>query len=177
MSWKIDAREILQNRPLKREGSLTLSNLERLQSIEQVQGCQVAYHVVLTKKQQLGFLLQGHLGCKFQICCDRCLDVFHKPLDLDFEVLLQPESEDKVSQVETILSSEIPETQFYSNHQIQLLELLEDQILLELEMKNICSESCQGVCFQCGQNLNSSPCHCSLSSKTDNPFAKLKQVI
>ena len=46
------------------------------------------------------------------------------------------------------------ETSYYRDDQIDLNELLREQFYLALPMKPLCREDCNGLCPQCGTNLN-----------------------
>ena len=38
--------------------------------------------------------------------------------------------------------------------------ILQEQVYLTLPMKPLCTETCKGLCVQCGKNLNSGSCEC-----------------
>ena len=44
--------------------------------------------------------------------------------------------------------------------QIDLGHLVMEQLHLALPMKPLCSETCKGLCPQCGTNLNTGSCNC-----------------
>ena len=48
--------------------------------------------------------------------------------------------------------------------------------LLETPISPVCKPDCQGLCMECGQNLNEKDCgHKPL--EPDSPFAKLKDLL
>jgi uncharacterized protein len=58
---------------------------------------------------------------------------------------------------------------------IDLVDLLREEVWLAWKPMVICSESCKGLCQQCGENLNRDECKCSQDGD-DNPFAALRQI-
>jgi len=43
---------------------------------------------------------------------------------------------------------------------IDLGPMIRDAVVLELPLAPLCSEDCQGLCVQCGADLNAGPCGC-----------------
>ena len=43
---------------------------------------------------------------------------------------------------------------------IDLTEGVQEDIMLRLPLKNLCSEDCKGLCPRCGKDLNEGPCGC-----------------
>ena len=76
-------------------------------------------------------------------------------------------------------SSEIQEddltTAFYENETIDLGQLMREQFYLALPMKPLCREDCQGLCPQCGTNLNRGTCTCR-DNWIDPRLAALKEI-
>ena len=58
---------------------------------------------------------------------------------------------------------------------VDLTKLIKDAILLDLPVKIVCTEDCQGLCAQCGTNLNKGECDCTDDS-IDPRWAKLKEI-
>ncbi len=55
---------------------------------------------------------------------------------------------------------EIPLTS-YDGRRIDLRTLAVEQIQLELPLKPVCRQDCQGLCPQCGGNRNQVSCDCN----------------
>ena len=101
--------------------------------------------------------------------CDRCLAVYEKPLMLDFHLLfrigkdtLQTEEDEVV-----VLPAETLE--------LDLSEWIQEQLVLAIPMKMLCSEDCKGICAGCGANLNDDVCSCAAPA-TDPRWDKLKTL-
>jgi uncharacterized protein len=59
---------------------------------------------------------------------------------------------------------------------IELAPLLREYALLEVPISPICKEDCQGLCAECGQNLNEKDCG-HRPDDADSPFAVLKDLL
>ena len=57
---------------------------------------------------------------------------------------------------------------------IDVFEILARQLFLMVPEKNLCSESCKGLCYSCGINLNQETCGCKKKLKS-LPFAVLRK--
>ena len=106
------------------------------------------------------FRLVGTVAAELELSCSRCLDPFRLPIAAPFDVRYLPASEASAD-VERKIDDEDLETSYYRNHEIDLNELLREQFYLALPMKPLCGEDCQGLCAQCGTNLNADSCDCA----------------
>lgn len=97
--------------------------------------------------------LEGMLQVEYSVECFRCLKKLEKTLDL-------PVKED-------FLSSEKNtdlEAYTYEGHLLDMEKVLTDSVFLNLPMKQVCSDSCRGLCSHCGVNLNEKECDCEKES-------------
>ena len=125
-------------------------------------------------KDKERFRLIGTVQTTLELPCSRCLEPFRMPVDAAFDLRYHPASEmsrDEESQVE----EDDLETSYYRDDQIDLNELLREQFYLALPMKPLCREDCQGLCAQCGTNLNTGTCECGPAWE-DPRLAPLKQL-
>ncbi|MEJ2011849.1 MAG: DUF177 domain-containing protein [Anaerolineales bacterium] len=97
----------------------------------------------LTRTGQ-GVYAQGTLRGTLELECVRCLSTFPQGLDAQLgELFVYPP--DKASDPELAISE---------NAILDLTPLLREIFLLDVPMQPICSESCLGLCPECGENLN-----------------------
>ncbi|MBU0952075.1 MAG: DUF177 domain-containing protein [Elusimicrobia bacterium] len=86
--------------------------------------------------------------------CDRCLEKFIHQLKID---------EHSVFTLEEF------------GEELDITDELRQNIRLSIPLKLLCKESCQGLCPECGKNLNSGKCGCK--KEYFNPkFEKLKNL-
>lgn len=93
--------------------------------------------------------LNGHLKTGYTVKCYRCLSDIHKDIELDIE--------------EDVLNAEKnseTEAYTYQGNSFMLDKVLEDNIVLNLPMRQLCREECKGLCAVCGNDLNEKECGC-----------------
>lgn len=86
--------------------------------------------------------------------CDRCLELVRQ----DFHIEVTREF--NMEETEAHRIDALDETNFISGNSLDVDKLVYGEILLELPMKILCSESCKGICNRCGTNLNHGTCDC-----------------
>jgi uncharacterized protein len=59
---------------------------------------------------------------------------------------------------------------------IDLTEGIREDIMLRLPLKNLCSETCKGLCARCGKDLNEGPCGCE-PDRPPSAFSELDSLI
>lgn len=60
--------------------------------------------------------------------------------------------------------------------QLDLKELALSEIILNLPMKQLCSDDCKGVCQKCGANLNDGDCGC-VTKEIDPRLSALQDLL
>jgi uncharacterized protein len=106
------------------------------------------------------FRLVGRVRTELELTCSRCVESYAFPIDGEFDQRYLPSS-DASTDVEREVEEDDLETSYYTDDQIDLSELMREQFYLALPMKPLCREDCQGLCAQCGTNLNTSRCDCA----------------
>ncbi len=111
-------------------------------------------------------LLNVRLSTVLSLLCDRCAQPFEKEKTVEYETLLAFELVNGESDEIVLLDKD---------GVLELDELMQEVFLLEMDMKNLCSEDCKGLCSGCGANLNREPCRCK--KEIDPRLAKLAQLL
>ena len=106
------------------------------------------------------FRLVGRVQTQLELQCSRCLEAFGLAVDAPFDIRYLPASEVSTD-VEREIEENDLETSYYRDDQIDLNELMREQFYLVLPMKPLCKDSCQGLCAECGTNLNVASCECA----------------
>jgi uncharacterized protein len=113
-----------------------------------------------------GLVVQADFSAELTLECVRCLTEYEHELDWSFTELY---AFDNRSETESGLI--LPE-----DAQIDLADLLREYALLEVPISPICKPDCQGLCAECGQNLNEKDCgHKPI--EPDFPFDRLKDLL
>lgn len=109
------------------------------------------------------YVLNGVIYGGLQVTCDRCLEAYHWDLKSTFHLSLVVHAAGP-DEAELELLDEDMEVDFIDRETIDLDAIIREQVFLALPMKNICRESCLGLCPVCGANLNEGPCGCKKES-------------
>jgi uncharacterized protein len=107
------------------------------------------------------YRLKGHVSGELELACSRCLEPFTLPVTAEFDLRYVPRTEN-IGEGEREVEEDDLATSFYDEHQIDLGLLISEQFQLAVPMKPLCFEACRGLCLQCGSNLNTTSCGCSL---------------
>lgn len=116
--------------------------------------------------------VQGKIKADVRVSCDRCLAAVALPLEVEFETAFIPQ-ERAVGATENVeLLAEDLGLAAFEGDAIDLDDLVREQILLALPARNLCRKDCQGLCPNCGADLNAGPCGCA-RDETDPRWAAL----
>ena len=113
-----------------------------------------------------GFLdLEATIKTELELNCSRCLDTFIYPIDIDIEERFTNNKE--LHENEEII--------FVDSDSFDIANVVENVIISTLPIKRLCTDSCKGLCYQCGKNLNEGACHCE-TNDVDLRLAKLQEL-
>lgn len=118
-------------------------------------------------------LMTGELRATVRVKCVRCLVACECPLVMKVEEEFA--TEETPPDVLTI-DREEPETSAIENFVLDVLELIRQQLAVNLPMAQLCREDCQGICPECGHNLNLGPCSCA-RERVDGRWSTLADLL
>jgi uncharacterized protein len=116
----------------------------------------------------------GSVQSAVRLSCSRCLAEYELPISSDFTIFYteskgeELDEEVELSDVELISAT-------YSGEEIDMDPEIAEQVLLEVPYKPLCSESCRGLCPQCGADLNAGDCGCD-RGQINPKMAALKKI-
>ena len=121
--------------------------------------------------------VRGRVSAAIRFTCCRCLKPIRKSVDKEFNLEYSPDPLVENEGDEFELDYDDLGVGFYRDDQLDLSALVGEQIVLETPMNPICSEGCQGLCDQCGADLNEGQCGCARETIDPRlaPLAALKQ--
>jgi len=106
-----------------------------------------------------GLLVTGTLSTDIQEECSRCVEPFREHLDLTVE-----EEFFSAIDVPTGAEVEVPEEAgpflISERHILDLQEAVRQAILLARPIQPLCRQGCEGLCPECGTDLNQVHCDC-----------------
>jgi len=135
----------------------------------------VSVKLFLTKKGENKIDVQGRLQAIFLLDCDRCLTEYAYTVDVPIRFIVEVNDPTHHWRVQDLdrCGTDI-EIVVLNEPLIDIGDLLRQQILLVLPEKQLCGNSCRGLCNTCGVNLNKESCSCAGDVK-DSPFSVLAQ--
>ncbi len=101
--------------------------------------------------------------------CDRCLEEF----DADFN-----ESAEQIFQIGSGTLDDDDEVEILpvDTREIDVDRVIQDVFIMSRPLRVLCSESCKGLCANCGTNLNEKQCKCD-TENIDPRLEKLKSLL
>ena len=118
--------------------------------------------------------LVGSFSTEVEVKCARCLDPVHNKLAEKFDLLYRPLGVD-ATRDEVAISQADTEIGYYQGEGLLLEDVLKEQILLALPVKQLCGADCKGLCPQCGKNLNVESCDC-VAAMADPRWLALEDI-
>lgn len=174
MALWIRIQDISENKPYHSKGSLAFNQMEHLVTMVGSQQHDAAYHLQFTRSGFFIFM-KGDIAGELIFVCDRCLGSFPYFQQEQVDLTLLPAHPSNHPVGDLALSPDELEVRTYQGEWLDILEILEEQMSLGLPMKKVCSESCKGICSQCGNNLNQQNCICPATDPSEHPFGGLVQ--
>lgn len=109
--------------------------------------------------------------------CRRCLNAFEAGITATLSVLFCHNNESQESASDPVEGEE----RYYDGDTFDLSEDVRQAFVLEIPTWPLCSEACQGLCPQCGTELNKGECLCELTDESQkrvsNPFSVLSKML
>ncbi|HWI41211.1 MAG TPA: DUF177 domain-containing protein [Verrucomicrobiae bacterium] len=117
--------------------------------------------------------VDGRVSGAAELVCSRCLADYRGPLESAFTIFYRKAApgEEEVEEVE--LSDVDLLSATYAGDEIDLTPEIEGQLITEIPIKPLCSESCKGLCSSCGADLNRTGCGCGNTGRP-SAFEALK---
>ena len=108
-----------------------------------------------SKAAKNGFKISGYILNNVLHNCDRCLNLFCINNKIHTELFLSNNTKK--------LEKENNNTIYFSDQKnsIDFKNILLEILLVERPIKNLCADSCRGLCQGCGISLNHKTCSCT----------------
>lgn len=100
------------------------------------------------------YLLSGKLEANGRCTCVRCLEEFELTWTVPVEIMVLRNVDTDEGQDETMVLHQ-------ESGEVDLRETLRESLLLAYPAATICRPECQGICVQCGVDLNKEACTCA----------------
>ncbi len=115
---------------------------------------------VVTTNTQDEILVQGEIRGRAIIPCSRCLEPFSWLFNFEFTEIYDKKGPESIDLTKDL----------------DISEEVYQYLVVNIPIKAICSENCQGLCQECGINKNYESCECRLAG-VDPRWEKLKRLL
>jgi len=102
--------------------------------------------------------------------CDRCTGLFEYPLAAAYRMCYMSEGSEAI-EMDTAEAQPLPA----DSGIIDISDDVRQTVLLAVPLKLLCQENCEGICPQCGTNLNVKTCSCN-QVRDDPRWETLRQL-
>ena len=109
-----------------------------------------------------GLLVRGSVRAHVASTCGRCLNEFAGPCSLDVEEEFYPEVDVNTGR-KLAQPWDNEGTTIDANHILDMAEVLRQYTLAVQPIKPLCDTDCQGLCQECGADLNMEECTCNVA--------------
>jgi uncharacterized protein len=107
--------------------------------------------------------VEGRIATLVRFSCSRCLKDFDLPVEEPFALTFTrelPEVQEETEAEGAELTAEDMGLILFHGDEIDLTEEIQQQVIMALPVRPLCSESCKGLCPRCGADLNEGECGC-----------------
>jgi uncharacterized protein len=122
--------------------------------------------------------VEGEIRTTVRLSCGRCLAEFASPLKSAFALTYTRErpapyepAEPDIQEMDAAEAGLI----YFQGEEIDLTDGIQEQVILSLPLRPLCSEACKGLCTHCGADLNAGACRC-LAEPAGGPFSVLRRL-
>ena len=116
--------------------------------------------------------VRGDISALFVRPCDRCLEPARTEISTPLHVVIRVRSIS--TETEEGDDGEFIVTVSDDDIEVDLTEVIRDRLVVEVPMVVHCSETCNGLCPDCGTDLNRETCNCA--SSADQRLAALGSI-
>ena len=110
-------------------------------------------------------VLEANLDAKIKTSCARCLKELELPVSVDFSETLVQAGQEEGKDLDSVI--------VFEGTEVDVGQLAENNLLLNISSKYLCSEDCRGLCPKFGKDLNEGDCDCDFD-EIDPRWEKLK---
>jgi uncharacterized protein len=123
-----------------------------------------------------GVLVTCSIETLVQTACSRCLSVFQRASSLTLEEESFPTVDPGTGKKMFPPDESEGVIHIDDRHMLDLSDVVRQYVLTDIPIKPLCSNSCLGLCPECGTNLNEEKCKCD-SAPTDPRWGALSELL
>lgn len=120
--------------------------------------------------------VDGFLTAAVGLKCGRCLQPFEQQIQTGFALTFTPQTRQEGSEDEEVeLEADELGLIYYRAETLELLDPLQEQVVMSVPIGPLCQDACQGLCPECGCDLNKTRCDC-VKRPFNNKFGTLADL-
>lgn len=150
-------------------------DLDDVQFVSTIRG-----NVQLLRHAEADIYVIAEISTDVELQCGKCLDSFETEISASFEVQFTTTKNKDEIESDEIDAGE----RYYDSDTLDISDDTRKALILQIPIWPTCSHLCEGLCFQCGTNLNEEKCQCEEPEEYENsesevrsPFANLAQML
>ena len=147
----------------------------RLSTEENIQLVSTVAGFAEIEKVEKNFVVTGEVRATVQFPCSACLKPIEHKVVNSFSVTYVRDYKTDDSEEELELTSTDLEYELFEGKSIDITEIVQEQVMLGIPIRDICRQGCKGVCQFCGLDKNYGTCECD-APVFNNKFADLKKI-
>jgi uncharacterized protein len=121
-------------------------------------GAPIEYDLTIVKSGD-NIWARGPVQTEVVLRCSRCLENFPYSIRADLDIEFAPKSTEPDAPEMELKSGEL-DLYYYQGDEIEIDPYVFEEVMLDIPIKALCSESCKGICPTCGKNMNTEQCRC-----------------
>lgn len=121
--------------------------------------------MTLSRLDAKDYLATGNITTTLTMACNRCMDDVINDVKTDFTKEFKTSAKEGSDEEHEYLKGVV----------LDLEKMVLDEVYMNVPMKVLCDEDCQGICKSCGGNLNHTVCDCE-DDNIDPRLAGMKDL-
>ena len=137
--------------------------------------------VQLLRHSEDNVYVKAEVFTDIEMQCGRCLEPFKEKVTATFELQFTPTDNPEKIESESAEDGE----HYYDGETFDISEDARQALAIQIPIWPLCSQTCEGLCPECGVNLNEEHCTCQITDdiepeetlNVNSPFAVLPQLL
>jgi uncharacterized protein len=137
--------------------------------------------VQLLRHSEDNIYVKAEVFTDVEMQCGRCLEPFEEDITATFELQFTPTNNPEEIQVKGTEDGEC----YYDGETFDISEGARQALVIQIPVWPLCTQTCEGLCYGCGVNLNEEHCICQNiddieseeTPSVNSPFAVLPQLL
>ena len=118
--------------------------------------------LIRLQRTNRGILLRGTVDATLRRTCSRCLESYEEPVNVALAEEYLPSVDVERGTAVAVAPGDEEALRLDERHQIDLVPVLHDELVLSEPMHPLCRPDCPGLCPGCGRRMDVGSCDCAV---------------